>query len=100
MISMIPVLSRPWGPAVRLLMLVGLAHANIFGAGIIFDDASVIVGNPAIRTLWPLSSFQGLSVPEQYVRHVIHTRPVAMLNVALNYAVGGTEPAGYHLADL
>jgi len=59
-------------------------HANSLGGTFVFDDDHNIVHNPLIRRLWPP------------VRH----RPVANLSLAVNYAVGGLAPRGYHMVNL
>lgn len=74
------------------LLLVGLgviAYANTFQAPFVFDDVPHIVNNPNIRRLWPLRTT--ITNP---------TRAVLYVSLALNYAVGGLNPADYHVTNL
>ena len=59
------------------------------------DDDDVIVTNPTIRTLSPIS--RALSGPPQ---SSTAGRPIVNLSFALNYAAGGLNPAGYHAVNL
>ena len=65
-----------------------LAYARSFGTPFQFDDYNVVVGNAALR----LSS-----------RHAFlafgRTRLVPFATLALNYAVGGENPFGYHVVN-
>jgi len=73
-----------------LIVLAGLlAYANSFSAAFVFDDKNHILTNPRIQHLWPLTKI------------LSHTnRPVVDLTLALNYAVGQSNPLGYHVFNL
>jgi protein O-mannosyl-transferase len=74
------------------LLVIGaglLVYHNSFRNGFVFDDVPHIVENPRIRQLWP---------PWEIIIHT--SRPVVMLSVALNYALGGLNPWGYHLFNV
>jgi len=78
---------------IRLWMLVffivvGLGiYANVILDGIfIFDDFEYVVGNPFIQNLSNLD----LSDPRQ----------IGYLTFALNYALGGDDPRGFHLVNV
>jgi len=70
-----------------LAVLVALIYSNVFGAPFIFDDIKYIVENGFIRELANFSSLSG-------------TRYLTFLSFALNYAVGGLSPGGYHLVNI
>jgi hypothetical protein len=73
-----------------LLIGVGLvAYFNSFEGTFLLDDKFRIVNNPQIRQLWPPSG--GM---------VQSTRPILELTLALNYAIGGLNPWGYHAFNL
>ncbi|HJT87541.1 MAG TPA: tetratricopeptide repeat protein [Bryobacteraceae bacterium] len=77
-----------WAPL--LLAFCGAAaYANSLHAPFIFDDRYHIVENTLIRRLWP---------PWPYLLHT--SRPVVYLSVALNYAIGGLDPVGYHVFNI
>ncbi len=69
-----------------LLVAAGLAaYHNIFQNPFIFDDLPQIVENPRIRHLWPPWGILAGS-----------SRPLVDLSLAMNYALGGLNPWGYH----
>lgn len=56
-----------------------------------YDDFDSVVNNPHIRQLWPLR--ETLSAPQQ---SPVAGRPIVGLSLAINYAIGGLSPFGYH----
>ena len=84
-----------------LILLSGLvAYFNTFGNSFHYDDEHSILENPHIRSLGNVPSylvdpgaFSGLTEARMY-------RPLLLVTYALNYAVGGYEPFGYHLVNL
>ena len=90
------------GTAARTALVFFLAcilYGNSLGHGFCYDDFHSIVYNPHIRTLSNLPFFfsdpASFSVDPKQAMY----RPVLLVSYALNYAVGGNEPAGYHLVD-
>lgn len=76
------------------LVLTLVAYIPVFNAGFIsWDDPDYVTGNELIRNLSNLRSL--LLTPVQGNYH-----PLTMLTLALNYAAGGLNPAGYHLVNL
>lgn len=75
------------------LLVVGgvVAYVNSFAAPFVFDDHGSIIDNPFIRQLWPLS--RALSAP---VQSAVAGRPVVSFSLAVNYALSGLSPSGYH----
>lgn len=74
----------PW----LLLALGAVVYANAVGAGFIFDDRPHIIRNPALHSLWPLTN------------HLLGKRGLVQFSLALNYAIEGREPRGYHLVNV
>lgn len=71
-----------------LIVLVGvLAYSNTFQVPFLFDDRHAIADNAALRNL------QTLLIPSG-------SRWFGYLTFGLNYALGGLNPAGYHLVNL
>lgn len=66
-----------------------LVYQNSLHDEFIFDDLPHIVENPRIRQLWP---------PWKILTH--SSRPVVHLSLAVNYAIGGLDPRGYHLFNV
>jgi tetratricopeptide (TPR) repeat protein len=78
-----------------LLSVIALAYANSFSGAFVLDDLFSIVENPSIRDLgkWQAVLWPPSSAPTS-------GRPLLNLSFALNYALGGTAVAGYHVANL
>lgn len=71
---------------VSLASLTFLIYSNVLGGPFVFDDGMYIVKNWQIKdpsSLWPPS-----------------TRYLTYLSFAMNYAVGGLDPFGYHLFNV
>jgi Flp pilus assembly protein TadD len=77
-----------------------IVYANGIRAPFTFDDQRCIVDNPAIRT------FDSFLAPATVARlPAIHqcafsTRFLGHLTFAVNYRLGGLDPAGYHLFNV
>lgn len=79
-----------------LVLAVGIAaYWNSFAGVFIFDDDHAIVRNRYIKSLWPLGD--AMSAPAQ---SSVSGRPIVALSLAVNYALGGLNPWGYHLFNL
>lgn len=80
--------------AVCAVILAG-AVILVFSSGIrgqfVFDDLEAIVENPTIRRL---SNLKEVLCPP--VDTTVAGRPLVNLSLAINYAVGGLAPEGYH----
>jgi Tfp pilus assembly protein PilF len=83
-----------------LLLAVVIAYANSLNVGFTYDDYAFVYNNEEIRSFGPLSKF--LFSPNAFSQpandHVY--RPLASFSFAVNYAVNGLEPSGYHIANL
>ncbi len=72
------------------LVLAGvLAYINTLPNAFVFDDVPWILGNERITSLTHLGQM-----------FTATNRPVLELTLAINYALGGEDPAGYHLTNL
>jgi len=99
-----PAPRQPGSPPATLTFLAGAliagaalaAYHNSFSAPFEFDDIPTIVDNPTIRHLWNLKTV--LSPPTG--GYTVSGRPVVNLTLAINYALGGTNPWGYHATNL
>src|SRR5437762_12382059 len=66
-----------------------IAYHGSLSAPFIFDDLQRIVDNTRVHRLWPLTDvLAGTS------------RPLLMLTLAVNHALGGLNVRGYHLVNL
>jgi protein O-mannosyl-transferase len=71
------------------------AYHNCFRVPFLLDDVRSVIENPTIRHLWPL--WGPLSPPSKLT---VEGRPVVNLTLAINYALGGVMPWGYHALNL
>ncbi len=86
---------RVWAAAGLLVAAVTAAYGNSLHGPFILDDDTSIVENSSIRRL---GSWQVLTVPPEALTAV--GRPVLNLSLAINYALGGLNVEGYHVANL
>ena len=88
------------GRMALVFLLACVLYGNSLGHGFCYDDFHSIVYNPHIRTLSSLPFFfsdpTSFSVDPKQAMY----RPVLLVSYALNYAIGGNEPIGYHLVDV
>ena len=85
--------------AAGIIIAAGIAvYLNSFDGVFLYDDTKSIVENPHIRSLWPLS--EAMSVPLANRGATVSGRPILSLSFAINYALFGKEPWGYHLVNL
>jgi tetratricopeptide (TPR) repeat protein len=88
-----------WWTFLAAAVLVGAgiaAYWNSFEGTFVLDDFQAIVRNPTIRSLWP----PGPVFTLRQGGSPVTGRPVVNLSLAVNRALSGTEPWGYHAANL
>lgn len=84
-----------WAPL--LIVLAGIvAYGNSFSGVFVFDDHSSIASNPTV-TRW---SFWNALSPPVGGSLTVEGRPILNLSLAVNHALGGLNPAGYHAFNL
>jgi len=86
---------RYWLPLL-LVALVGLAWSNTLHAPFVLDDHSSVVNNASIREF---TTFAWLRPPATG-GETVSGRPILNLTFALNYALGGTDVAGYRVLNV
>jgi Flp pilus assembly protein TadD len=93
-----PRLPTRWPSFVAAAAIAGAviaAYSDSFSGRFYSDDNPTLVANASIRQLWPPW------VPLVGPAHATTGgRPLANLTFALNYALGGLDPAGYHAVNL
>lgn len=82
-----------------LILIVGIwfVYGRILDQAFIFDDLGSVLENTSIRQLRPLFREDG---PLNSRNHLVGRRPLASLSLAINYRLGGLDPAGYHLFSI
>ena len=73
-------------PVLLIVVAAFLVYSNTLAGPFLFDDEGYIVSNGPLRDLGGFLDLSG-------------TRYLAYLSFALNYAVGGLDPFGYHLVN-
>lgn len=81
--------------AAVIVVITAGSYLNSLRAPFVLDDLTTILGNPTIRSLSPLGDV--LFPPGEIYSA---GRPVLNLSFAINYAIGGTAPGGYHVINL
>ncbi len=89
--------------ALALLTLASvIPFLPMLGNQFVWDDHEFIINNSALRRIFPLSHFfspQGL-VTTGDIYPATGSRPLMTLSLALDHAVWGVNPFGYHLTNL
>lgn len=73
-----------------------VVYQNSLGGEFVFDDAAAVIENTSIQHLWPI--WQAFCPPKTGAP--VTGRPFLNFTFALNYAVGGNQPLGYHVLNL
>ncbi len=78
-----------------LALFVATVHANGIWGAFVFDDPGSIVRNESIRDLSnPFAILFGATFT------TVVDRPMLNLSLAINYALGGIDPFGYHIFNI
>jgi len=85
-----------WAPFL-LVALAVFPYLNTLGNALVYDDLALTGENDRVRSLDPRPIFLGRSL-ERY--EVEWYRPLTIYTFALNYAVHGLRPEGYHVVNL
>ena len=83
----------PWLVAAVIAAVVIATHWPSLDGEFLFDDVGEIAENRSIRSLWPpwRPMFEGGSLPH---------RPIPSYTFAVNYALHGLDPRGYHAINI
>lgn len=87
--------SRGAAAALALALAVVAVYANSLSGSFVLDDQAAIVDNATIRDLGDLGTVLA-SRPDSPVAG----RPLPNLTFALNHAIGGLDPTGYHVVNV
>ena len=83
---------------VFLLLITLAVYGSTLKNGFVWDDASIIVNNPLIENLGSIPRF---FLTEDTIEETTgYYRPVTYISFALDRAVWGVNPAGFHLTNL
>ncbi len=90
-------------PAIVLIAALAVAsYVNTLPGGFVYDDTPIIVENPLIRSLSNIPQIFNSNYWEHAPDYPDHTlyRPLTVTTYALNYAIGGYHPRGYHVVNV
>jgi len=76
--------------ALAAALMAGLVYLNALSNPFVYDDRRVILENPAIRNP---SNVLALLLQDRF-------RPVVNVSYAIDYALSGTSPVGYHISSV
>lgn len=92
-----------WGIRRQCAALAGLVlivYANSLDGGFYFDDHHSIERNTAIRSLAAIPTYFVDGGAFSADPDVSMYRPLLLVSYALNHALGGVDPVGYHLVNV
>ncbi len=90
-----------WKILLLIAVISAAAYANSFRNSFHFDDQHFIVENPYIQDLRNIPSFFFSSEHSSFEKvFTSHYRPLLVTSYAINYAIGGLRPEGYHVVNL
>jgi len=90
-----------WKIFLLIALISSAVYANSFQNSFHFDDQHYIVENPYIRDPGNIPSFFFSSAHSSFEKaFTSHYRPLLVTSFAINYAIGGLRPAGYHIVNL
>lgn len=98
---------RPVGPWLAALVG-GLCFVNSFTNDFVYDDRAIVLHNPRITNLfnpkiWLTDWWQPQDLAEEDIPNLRRDRlyrPLAMFTFALNHALHGLDPRGYHILNI
>ncbi|MEW6682317.1 MAG: tetratricopeptide repeat protein [Nitrospirota bacterium] len=90
---------RQWAAAAALGGAVVAAHGGAVKGEFHYDDLSVVVNNPAVRSWQPSRMFTGGDAVNSERDAAIY-RPLMALSLAVNHVVSGLDPSGYLATNL
>jgi len=89
-----------WKVPVGLVLWVFILYANSLGNSFHYDDTHSLVDNPSVRTLGNVARFFVDPGTFSAMPDARMYRPLVLVTYAVNHALGGYEPFGYHLFNV
>lgn len=93
---LLALVQSPWAISLCLVLASVLVYHRTFASPFVFDDGLAVRENSSIRAL---ADWRAVLSPPNNASGV-SGRPIVNLSLALNYALGGLDPAGYHVANV
>ncbi len=90
-----------WTAALALAIVIVAVYCQSLNAPFIFDDNATILANDSIVALWPpVGSVEHPGPLRPPAPLPTAGRPLVNLSLAVNYLLGGSAPAGYHVVNV
>lgn len=85
-----------------MLLAVVASYLPVLGAPFVWDDHHLVEKNPLVQDLQPLVHYfdRGFWQGDELEPGRAYYRPLTILSLALDHAVYGNNPAGFHLSNL
>lgn len=90
---------KSWPFGLAALVLVLAVHGGTLRNDFVFDDHKLVEANPVVRTLNPVTHLSS-SFWSRWEMGSDYWRPVVTMSLALDRAVWGEAPWGFHLTNL
>lgn len=94
---------RAWVLGFLLFVLTLVVYAPALGAPLIWDDHILISRSPRVTSLQPLHSYFDQAFwqrDDASPGGQVYYRPIAVLSLALDHALHGSNSGGYHLTNI
>lgn len=94
--------SSPFAVAAAVTVLSALAHVEVLGYWFTGTDTLTLIETSRARSLGEAAALfvRPLMYGSAFAENALFYRPIASLSYAVDYAVWGTTPFGYHATDL
>ncbi len=90
----------PWLALGVILLLAAVTYRGVTANGFVLDDSHTVKHNPALRSLTFAPQWLTSPYSASAIREFANYRPVLVASYALDYALWGERPAGYHATNL
>lgn len=89
-----------WLLPAGIALLAGMVvYSNSFSVPFVFDDFDTIVANPNIRAIQRIGDLPNIAFHFTSIGAFL-SRSIVFASFALNHALGGVNPTGYHIVNL
>ncbi len=90
----------PWLAVGAILLVTAVTYRHVTTHAFVLDDSHTVKYNPALRSLAGVSQWLTSPYSTSGIREFANYRPVLVASYALDYALWGDRPAGYHATNL
>ena len=88
-----------WWKVLLILVVTVVAYRGVIANGFVMDDHHTVTDNPSVRSLTEAGSWFTSPYAVSQDRDKTTYRPVAVASYALDHALWGEGPAGFHATN-